>query len=89
VSPRQPIPGELRAHAYYTSEAAAHQITACAIVTSSVLGRVIGNLMIGMSKTNLPLKLFDTAEAAEQWLLETWQPKQRPRVPQRPPLRSD
>lgn len=62
---------ECRAH--YTSGAAAHHIVACAIVTSSVLGRVIGNLMIGMSETNLPLRLFDAAEPAEEWLLETWQ----------------
>lgn len=75
---------ECRAH--YTSEAAAQHISACAIVTSSVLGRVIGNLMIGMSKTNLPLQLFDTAEAAEKWLLETWQPQLRARIPQRPTL---
>jgi hypothetical protein len=67
---------ECRAH--YTSAAAAQHITACAIVTSSVLGRVIGNLMIGMSKTNLPLRLFDTIEAAEKWLLEARQAERPP-----------
>jgi hypothetical protein len=29
--------------------------------------------MIGMSETTLPLWLFDAAEPAEKWLLETWQ----------------
>jgi len=77
---------ECRAH--YTSEGASRHISACAIVTSSVLGRVIGNLMIGMSETNLPLKLFDSPQAAEKWLLENWKPEQRSGISQQPPLRS-
>lgn len=70
---------ECRAH--YTSQAAARNLSACAIVTASMLGRVIGNLMIGVSETNLPLRLFDAPEPAEKWLLELWKPEPRTRSP--------
>ncbi len=74
---------ECRAH--YMSEQAANNVCACAIVTSSVLGRVIGNLMLGMNEANLPLRLFDSAEAGEKWLLECWQAQERPPPSKRPP----
>lgn len=59
---------ECRAH--YTSEAANAAISACAILTDSMLGRVIGNLMIGMNKTSTPIRLFATEKEALQWLEE-------------------
>lgn len=56
--------------AYYTSEPATASITACAILTDSMLGRVIGNLMIGMNKTPTPIRLFATEKEAREWLEE-------------------
>jgi hypothetical protein len=53
---------------YYTSEAAFQTVRAVAIVTKSTLGRIIGNLMIGMNTSPTPLRLFESDEAALEWL---------------------
>jgi hypothetical protein len=53
---------------YYTSEAAFQAVCALAIVTKSTLGRIIGNLMIGMNTTGAPIRLFDSDQAALAWL---------------------
>ena len=47
-------------------------------MTRSVLGRVLGTLMVGMKETPIPLRLFDAEPAAEAWLLERFdaEPKQ-------------
>jgi hypothetical protein len=55
---------------YYMSREACRTVSAVAVVTSSMLGRVIGNLMIGMNKTASPFKLFDTESSAAKWLNE-------------------
>jgi len=65
---------ECRAH--YVSEEAAQIVCAVGIVTRSVLGRVIGNLMLGMNETKIPLRLFDDERSAESWLLERFGAKQ-------------
>jgi hypothetical protein len=54
--------------AYYMSEPAGHTLTGVAIVTSSMLGRVVGNLMLGMNRTGVPVRLFESDEAAAKWL---------------------
>lgn len=61
--------------AYYTSAEAARSVTAIAIVTSSTMGRIIGNLMIGMHPAQVPSRLFDDVEGATEWLKTV-----RPRV---------
>jgi len=53
---------------YYMSEEATRSLTATAVVTSSMLGRFIGNLMIGMNTTGIPVRLFHNDEAATTWL---------------------
>lgn len=63
-----PQSAECRAH--YASEAALVWVSAVAFVTSSMLGRVIGNLMIGMNKTAVPLRLFAEERDALAWLEE-------------------
>jgi hypothetical protein len=69
--------------AYYVSEEAARAVVAVAIVTSSVLGRVIGNLMLGMNDHKIALKLFDTEPEAQKWLEARWGLLQPPRAAQR------
>jgi hypothetical protein len=54
---------------YYTSEAAFRALSAVAIVTKSTLGRIIGNLMIGMNTSATPLRLFEDDESALAWLV--------------------
>jgi hypothetical protein len=53
---------------YYTSETAFQAVRALAIVTKSTLGRIIGNLMIGMNASTVPIRLFDSDEAGLAWL---------------------
>lgn len=81
------VPQSPECRAHYTSREAATSITAVAIVTSSTLGRIIGNLMIGMQQSDLPVRLFDTTESAIAWL-KTMQPSHErhahpPEQPQR------
>jgi hypothetical protein len=57
--------------AYYASEKATTAVRKVAIVTSSMLGRVIGNLMIGMNESVTPVRLFDRKERALEWLAAT------------------
>jgi hypothetical protein len=54
--------------AYYTSENATNVVCKVAMVTSSMLGRVIGNIMIGMTDSVTPVRLFDSEERALEWL---------------------
>jgi len=56
------------ARAYYASEEAAHGLTALAMVTSSVLGRIVANLLMGLSTTPIPMRLFSNEHAALLWL---------------------
>lgn len=61
-------PQTAECRAYYTSEAATRAVSAVAIVTNSMLGRIIGNLMIGMSAHGAPIRLFDGDKQALAWL---------------------
>lgn len=42
--------------------------SAVAIVTQTKVGRVLGNVFIGLQKNSYPTKLFDTKEDARAWL---------------------
>ncbi|HET9954959.1 MAG TPA: hypothetical protein VFQ61_10670 [Polyangiaceae bacterium] len=57
---------ECRAH--YLSDEATSAVSAVAIVTNSLLGRIVGNLMIGMHTRGAPVRLFDCTEKASAWL---------------------
>jgi hypothetical protein len=56
---------ECREH--YTSDAATKGICSLAIVVNSMLGRIIGNLMMGMQSTAIPTRLFDNEAEAQAW----------------------
>lgn len=60
---------ECREH--YLSDEALSTVTAVAIVTNSMLGRIVGNLMIGTHTKGAPVRLFDSLEKASAWLIES------------------
>jgi hypothetical protein len=43
-------------------------LTALAMVTTSVLGRIVANLLMGLSSTPIPMRLFSNEQAALMWL---------------------
>jgi hypothetical protein len=53
---------------YYASADAAKFVTACAIIASGVLTRVVANLVIPRTKQNMPMKLFASEADAVSWL---------------------
>jgi hypothetical protein len=63
-----PGPMTNEARAYYASEEAARGLTALAMVTTSVLGRIVANLLMGLSSTPIPMRLFSNEQAALMWL---------------------
>ena len=56
------------ARAYYASEEAARALTALAMVTHSVLGRIVANLLIGLNATPVPMRLFASEKAGLHWI---------------------
>lgn len=63
-----PGPMTNEARAFYASEEAARGLTALAMVTTSVLGRIVANLLMGLSTTPIPMRLFSSEQAALSWL---------------------
>jgi len=63
-----PGPMTNEARAYYASEEAARAITALAMVTNSVLGRIVANLLIGLNSTPIPMRLFSSEASGLVWL---------------------
>jgi len=63
-----PGPMTNEARAYYASEEAARGLSALAMVTTSVLGRIVANLLMGLSSTPIPMRLFSSEQAARNWL---------------------
>lgn len=45
-------------------------VTAVALITNSTIGRMVGNLFINMTRHIVPIKLFNNAEKAKEWLLQ-------------------
>lgn len=45
-------------------------VIATALVTGSSISKMIGNIIIGINKTKLPVKLFTDPEKAREWLLQ-------------------
>jgi len=58
------------ARTYFAGEEAAKAVTACAILLSSPLSRVIGNFYMGLNKPVTPTKLFTSESKAIEWLEE-------------------
>ena len=63
-----PGPMTSEARAFYASEEAARAITALAMVTNSVLGRIVANLLIGLNATPVPMRLFASEDEGLRWL---------------------
>jgi hypothetical protein len=59
---------ECRPH--YLSNEALNVVSAVAIVTTSMLGRIVGNLMIGRHTRGAPVRLFEDNAKALVWLKE-------------------
>lgn len=63
-----PGPMTNAARAYYASEEAARAITSLAMITSSVLGRIVANLLIGLNSSAIPMRLFGDEKSGLAWL---------------------
>jgi hypothetical protein len=72
-------PQSNEAREYYMSAESKKNISAMAIVTGSLLGRIIGNLVLGSNRTNVPVRLFPSEAAALVWLEEQTLPESGPR----------
>ncbi|MCB1193628.1 MAG: STAS/SEC14 domain-containing protein [Leptospiraceae bacterium] len=56
------------ARVYLGGTEAEKNISATAIVVSSIVGKIIGNFMIGLNKTIYPTRLFTEVREAIAWL---------------------
>jgi hypothetical protein len=57
------------ARAYYASEESSSIVSAVAIVTTSVISKLIGNFFIGLNKAaEAPVKIFTNVNEAKGWL---------------------
>jgi hypothetical protein len=63
-----PAPMTSEARAYYASHEAARAITALAMVTNSILGKIVANLLIGLNTTPVPMRLFSSEDEGLRWL---------------------
>lgn len=45
-------------------------ITAVALITTSNVGRMVGNLFMTLNKPAMPMKMFTNADNAREWLLQ-------------------
>ena len=68
VDIRESKGGSKESRAYFASEEAGKIQSACALLVSSPLSRLIGNFFIGLNKTKFPTKLFSNEEEAITWL---------------------
>lgn len=57
---------EARKH-FSTNDRVSH-VNSFGIIVNSSISRVVGNFFIGMNKTPIPAKLFDSEEKAIEWL---------------------
>jgi hypothetical protein len=74
------------ARAYYASKEAARAITALAMVTNAVLGRIVANLLIGLSTTPIPMRLFSSENDGLHWIRSIGlAPQDGPRISASPP----
>ena len=55
---------------YYLSEEARRSVSAMGVVTNSTFSLIFGNLMLGLSATKAPIRMFEDGDAAARWLEE-------------------
>ena len=53
---------------YYSSPELSAKVSAVAIVSSSAIGRVVGNFFLGLNKPLVPTRLIASEEEALNWL---------------------
>ncbi len=58
----------IEARNYLASEEGCQKIKSCAIITSSIVTRVIANFFLTLNKPLVPTKLFTNEEHAKEWL---------------------
>lgn len=63
------------ARGYYTTFEGSKEIAACAILISSEISRILGNLFLSINKPSYPSKLFTSKEKAIEWLISFKDPK--------------
>ena len=56
------------ARAFYAGPVPAENITACAIITDSNIGKIVANFFIGLTKPSVPTRMFTEYEPALEWL---------------------
>ena len=64
---------------YYSSSESQKNISAKAIVTRSLLGRIVANLILGSHRTSVPARLFSSEAEALTWLADHEPPDSGPR----------
>ncbi len=64
---------------YYGSAEAKKNVTAMAVVTGSLLGRIVGNMILGANRTTVPARLFTDEASALAWLDQNQPPDSAPR----------
>jgi hypothetical protein len=77
LSDAGPQSSEARDH--YMSPESKKNITAMAIVTASMLGRIIANLIQGSNRSSVPVRLFASEAEALRWLEDQELPESGPR----------
>jgi hypothetical protein len=77
LSDAGPQSSECREH--YMSAESKKNVIAMAVVTGSLLGRIVGNLILGTNATRVPVRLFPSELTALAWLEEQDQPDSGPR----------
>ena len=59
---------ERGARELYASEGNPHRVKAVALLTNSIVGRIVGNFFIGFNKPEVPTRLFIDERLARSWL---------------------
>lgn len=54
----------------YDRQKADQLATAMALVTTSAVSKMIGNMLVGFNKSKIPFKLFTDAAKAREWLVQ-------------------
>jgi len=75
VDIRKSIGLSQKCRAYFASEAVQKTQSACAVIVSSILSRLLASFFIGVNKPKITLKIFDDKVTAKKWLLDTFRNK--------------
>jgi hypothetical protein len=55
---------------YYTCEDAENLVTAAAVLTPTIITKIIATFFLNFNKPKVPFKMFSSKEKAFEWLLE-------------------